>query len=63
LAIPSTYPDKSYTEGMPWIYYNKERGAKDIIENSARIKFRASFNFEAYGIMSKLRLKLAKYDL
>ena len=48
---------------MPWIYYNPERGAKDIIEKSARIKFRASFNFEAYGIMSKLRLKLAKYDL
>jgi len=30
---------------MPWIYYNKEIGAKDIIEKSARIKFRASFNF------------------
>tara|TARA_B110000285_G_C14607718_1_gene373521 strand:- start:175 stop:357 length:183 start_codon:yes stop_codon:yes gene_type:complete len=48
---------------MPWLIYNKQRSATKILENSGRIKFRASFNIEALGIMQKLRLKLAKYDL
>ena len=48
---------------MPWLYYGAN--ALTTIERTNKVKFRASFSYENldFGIVSKLRFKLAKYDL
>ena len=48
---------------MPWLYY--ERNALQVIQKSGVVKFRASFGYEnlGLGIVSKLRFKVASYDI
>ena len=62
---------------MPWLYYEKSlknndaertvRNALTIINNSGKVKFRATFNpkYEdlTLGIVSNLKFKLAKFHI
>lgn len=56
------YLDQGYKTGYPWLYY--DRTYEQIIQEPNRIKFHASFSYEApqFGIISKLKFKLASYD-
>ena len=59
------YPDKGFQQGLPWLYYDKKRNGKDIIEEAARVKFRASFDIDKpeIGLLTTLKFVLAKYDI
>jgi len=59
------YSDKGFQQGLPWLYYDKERNGKRIIEDPARVKFRASFDImkPEIGLLTTLKFILAKYDI
>jgi meckelin len=63
LAYPEFYNDDGFVKNMPWLYY--ETNALSTLQKPNRPKFRTSFGFEdlEIGIVSKMRYKLAKYDI
>ena len=63
--LREAYPDKGFQQGLPWLYYDKKRNGKDIIEEAARVKFRASFDIDKpeIGLLTTLKFVLAKYDI
>ena len=69
LAFYPFYGEKAFKLGLPWLHYDHRRPegrpANEIIREEAKVKFRASFDYEnrPLGIFSTLRFKLAKYDI
>lgn len=62
------YSDDGYKQGMPWIYYMQgttTKNAVNVLHDSGRVKFRASFSYvnKEFGIVKSLKFKIAKYDL